>query len=97
MSVELLSRLQFAFTIGFHYIFPPLTIGLGVLLVIMEGMYLKTRNKLYENLTRFWIKIFGLIFAIGVASGIVMEFQFGTNWSNYSRFVGFSACAAGSG
>ncbi len=88
MNVELLSRLQFAFTIGFHYIFPPLTIGLGVLLVIMEGLYLKTKNKLYENLTRFWIKIFGLIFAIGVASGIVMEFQFGTNWANYARFVG---------
>lgn len=88
MSTELLARLQFAFTVGFHYIYPPMSIGLGLILVFMEGMYIKTRNKLYENITRFWIKIFALIFAIGVATGIVMEFEFGTNWSTYSRFVG---------
>ncbi len=88
MSTEILARLQFAFTIGFHYIFPPLSIGLGLFLVIMEGTYLKTKNELFHNMTRFWVKIFGLIFALGVASGIVMEFQFGTNWSTYSRFVG---------
>jgi cytochrome d ubiquinol oxidase subunit I len=88
MDTEILARLQFAFTIGFHYIYPPLSIGLGVLLVLMEGMYLKTKNKTYENITRFWIKIFALIFAIGVATGIVMEFEFGTNWASYSRFVG---------
>jgi len=87
-SVLLLSRLQFAFTIMFHYIFPPLAIGMGVLLVFFEGMYLKTGDPAYEAATKFWVKIFGLNFAIGVASGIVMEFQFGTNWSNYSRFVG---------
>ncbi len=73
---------------AFHYIFPPLSIGLGVILVVMEGMYLKTKKKIYEDMTRFWVKIFALIFAMGVASGIVMEFQFGTNWSAYSRFVG---------
>lgn len=84
----LLSRFQFALTISFHYLFPPLSIGLGLFLVISEGMYLKTKNKLYESITRFWVKIFGLIFALGVASGIVMEFQFGTNWSAYSRYVG---------
>lgn len=88
MDTEILARVQFAFTIAFHYIYPPLSIGLGVLLVIMEGMYLKTKNKVYENITRFWIKIFALIFAMGVATGIVMEFEFGTNWATYSRFVG---------
>ncbi|MCX7735655.1 MAG: cytochrome ubiquinol oxidase subunit I [Candidatus Kapabacteria bacterium] len=85
---ELIARLQFAFTVGFHFIFPPLSIGLGILLIIMEGLYLKTKNKLYENMTKFWVKIFALTFAVGVASGIVMEFEFGTNWATYSRFVG---------
>jgi len=88
MDLELLSRIQFGFTIGFHYLFPPLSIGLGLFLVIMEGTYLKTKNELYHRMTRFWVKVFGLIFALGVATGIVMEFQFGTNWSTYSRFVG---------
>ncbi|MFP4369393.1 MAG: cytochrome ubiquinol oxidase subunit I [Candidatus Kapaibacterium sp.] len=88
MDVEILSRLQFAITIGFHYIYPPLSIGLGVILVMMEGMYIKTRNPLFEKMTKFWVKIFALTFGLGVASGIVMEFQFGTNWATYSRFVG---------
>jgi cytochrome d ubiquinol oxidase subunit I len=88
MDTVFLSRLQFALTIGFHYIFPPLSIGLGLILVIMEGAYLKTKNPRFHQMTRFWVKVFGLIFALGVATGIVMEFQFGTNWSNYSRFVG---------
>lgn len=88
MDVEILSRLQFAFTIAFHYIFPPLSIGLGVLLVFMEGMYLKTKNEVYEKMTKFWVKVFALTFAVGVASGIVMEFEFGTNWATYSRYVG---------
>jgi cytochrome d ubiquinol oxidase subunit I len=88
MDLELLSRIQFGLTIGFHYIFPPLSIGLGLILVIMEGLYMKTKNELYHHMTRFWVKIFGLIFAMGVATGIVMEFQFGTNWASYSRFVG---------
>lgn len=88
MDVELLSRLQFAFTIAVHYIFPPLSIGLGVMLVAMEGMYLRTGNPAHEQMAKFWVRIFGLIFAIGVATGIVMEFEFGTNWSTYSRYVG---------
>ncbi|MBS1491939.1 MAG: cytochrome ubiquinol oxidase subunit I [Bacteroidetes bacterium] len=88
MDVEILARLQFAFTISFHYIYPPLSIGLGVTMAVMEGLYLKTNNKEYEILTRFWIKIFALIFGIGVATGIVMEFEFGTNWAAYSRYVG---------
>jgi cytochrome d ubiquinol oxidase subunit I len=88
MDVEILSRLQFAFTIAFHYIYPPLSIGLGVALVVFEGMYIRTKDKQYEQLTKFWIKIFALIFGIGVATGIVMEFEFGTNWAAYSRYVG---------
>lgn len=88
MDVEILARIQFAFTISFHYIYPPLSIGLGLLLVIMEGMYLKTGNKIYEQMTRFWIRIFALIFGIGVATGIIMEFEFGTNWATYSKYVG---------
>src|SRR5512133_2796337 len=88
MNAEFLARLQFGFTAGVHYIFPPLSIGLGLLLVVMEAFYLRTRDPLYERLTRFWVKIFGLIFAIGVATGIVLEFEFGTNWATYSRFVG---------
>ena len=84
----LLSRLQFAITIMFHYIFPPMTIGLGVVLVALEGLWLKTKNDLYHKQAKFWTRIFGIIFALGVASGIVMEFQFGTNWADYSRCVG---------
>lgn len=88
MTVEILSRIQFTLTVAFHYLYPPMTIGLGVLLVLMEGMYIKTRNPLFHHLAHFWTKVFGLIFAIGVATGIVMEFEFGTNWASYSRFVG---------
>ncbi|MCB2212916.1 cytochrome ubiquinol oxidase subunit I [bacterium] len=88
MDVALLSRIQFALTIGFHYIYPPISIGLGLLLVVMEGLWLKTKRPEYLQMTKFWTKIFGLVFAVGVATGIVMEFQFGTNWSNYSRYVG---------
>jgi cytochrome d ubiquinol oxidase subunit I len=88
MDVEILARIQFAFTIAFHYIYPPLSIGLGLVMVIMEGLYLRTGNKAYETLTRFWTKIFALTFGIGVATGIVMEFEFGTNWATYSRYVG---------
>lgn len=88
MDVEILSRMQFAFTVMFHYIYPPMSIGLGILLIFMEGMYLKTKNKMYEEMTKFWVKIFALTFALGVATGIVMEFEFGTNWASYSRFVG---------
>jgi len=88
MDVELLSRMQFAFTIAFHYVFPPLSIGLGLMLVFMEAQWLRTRDEKFLAMTKFWMKIFGLIFALGVASGIVMEFQFGMNWAAYSRFVG---------
>ncbi len=88
MDVEILSRIQFAFTIAFHYIYPTFSIGLGMFLVIVQLFWLKTRRPIYHNMARFWTRIFGLTFAVGVASGIVMEFEFGTNWATYSRFVG---------
>ena len=88
MDTEILARIQFAFTIAFHYIYPPLSIGIGLIMVIMEGLYLKTGEKAYEVLTRFWLKIFAITFGIGVATGIIMEFEFGTNWAVYSKYVG---------
>src|SRR5512147_1099200 len=83
-----LSRLQFALTIMFHYLFPPLTIGMGGLIVSLEALFLKTGDSQYEQAARFWTKVFAVNFAMGVATGIVMEFQFGTHWAMYSRFVG---------
>jgi cytochrome d ubiquinol oxidase subunit I len=99
LDVVLLSRIQFALTIMFHYLFPPLTIGLALLMVIMEGLYLKTKNPVYEQMARFWTKVFAVNFAMGVATGIVMEFQFGTNWARFSKFVGdiFGAALAAEG
>src|SRR5213593_2451644 len=87
-DVVVLSRLQFALTIMFHYLFPPLTIGMGVVLVYLEGMYLFRREAIYETSARFWTSLYAVSFAVGVATGIVMEFEFGTNWATYSRFVG---------
>jgi cytochrome d ubiquinol oxidase subunit I len=88
MDVLTLSRIQFTLTISFHYIYPLLSIGLGVMLVLVEGLWLKTRKPIYHQMARFWTKVFALTFAIGVATGIVMEFEFGTNWATYSRYVG---------
>lgn len=88
MNVEILARIQFAFTIAFHYIYPPLTMGLGLMLVLMEGTYLITKDRLYHRMAHFWTRIFAVVFSIGTATGIVMEFEFGTNWATYSRFVG---------
>jgi cytochrome d ubiquinol oxidase subunit I len=88
MDVVTLSRIQFAVTIMFHYLFPPLAIGVGAFLVFLEARYLKTRDPQFEAAAKFWTKIFALNFVMGVASGIVMEFQFGTNWASYSRYVG---------
>lgn len=88
MDVEFLARLQFAITIMFHYLYAPLSIGLALILVIIEGFYVHTHNELYKQLARFWTNILALTFVFGVATGIVMEFEFGTNWASYSRFVG---------
>lgn len=88
MDVVFLSRIQFALTSMFHYIYPPLSIGLGLMLVIIEGLYIKTKNPHYKEMAKFWTKIFGLTFALGVATGLVQIFGFGSNWSRYSRFIG---------
>ncbi|TDR44935.1 cytochrome bd-I ubiquinol oxidase subunit 1 apoprotein [Tahibacter aquaticus] len=83
-----LSRLQFAATALYHFLFVPLTLGLSFLLAIMESVYVMTGNPVYKEMTKFWGKLFGINFALGVATGITMEFQFGTNWSYYSHYVG---------
>ena len=88
MDALLLSRVQFALTIMFHYLFPPLTIGLGALMVMIEGAFVRTGDPVYATMVRFWTKLFAVTFAMGVATGIVMEFEFGTNWATYSRYVG---------
>lgn len=88
MDAVLLARLQFAFTVGFHFLFPPITIGLAWLLVFVETLGWRRNDEAYYRIGRFFSKILGLTFAVGVATGIVMEFQFGTNWAEYSKFVG---------
>jgi len=88
VDTVLLSRIQFALTVGFHFIYPPLTIGLAWLIFLIMTLYLRTNDAAYKAMARFWIGLFALSFAMGVASGITMEFQFGTNWAAYSRFVG---------
>jgi len=87
-SVVDLSRLQFAITAMYHFLFVPLTLGLSWMLVIMESVYVMTGREIYKDMTRFWGKLFGINFALGVATGITMEFQFGTNWAYYSHYVG---------
>jgi len=82
------SRGQFALTAMFHWIFVPLTLGLSFIVAIMESIYVKTGDEKWKKITKFWAKLFGINFAIGVATGIILEFEFGTNWSNYSWFVG---------
>lgn len=88
LDVIELSRLQFAMTAMYHFIFVPLTLGLAVLLAIMESVYVMTGKTIYRDMTKFWGKLFGINFALGVTTGIAMEFQFGTNWSYYSHYVG---------
>jgi len=88
MSVVDWSRGQFALTAMYHWLFVPLTLGLSVIVAVMESIYFRTRDERWLTLTKFWMKLFGVNFAIGVATGIILEFEFGTNWSNYSWFVG---------
>src|SRR6185369_7253977 len=83
-----LSRLQFAVTALYHFLFVPLTLGLSWLLVIMESVYVMTGKPIYKDMTQFWGKLFGINFAMGVTTGLTLEFQFGTNWSYYSHYVG---------
>jgi cytochrome d ubiquinol oxidase subunit I len=84
----LIHRLHFAFTITFHYLFPQLTMGLAPLIVILKSVALRTRNERYNQAARFWARIFGISFVLGVVTGIPMEFQFGTNWAHFSRLTG---------
>ncbi len=88
MTPVLLSRIQFAFTIGYHFLYVPFSIGLGLIIILAERRYRRTGTEADRASSDFWIKIFAATFAVGVASGITMEFAFGTNWANYSRFVG---------
>jgi cytochrome d ubiquinol oxidase subunit I len=88
MDAVLLARLQFAFTIGYHFVFVPISIGVGMMVVFAERRYYKSGIPADRAASTFWIKLFTATFAIGVATGITMEFAFGTNWANYSRFVG---------
>src|SRR6195952_3128047 len=87
-SVVDLSRLQFAMTALYHFLFVPLTIGMTFLLAIMESVYVMTGKQVYKDMTQFWGKLFGINFALGVTTGLTMEFQFGTNWAYYSHYVG---------
>lgn len=82
------SRAQFALTALYHFLFVPLTLGLSFIIAIMETIYVKTHNLKWKKITQFWLSLFAINFAIGVATGIIMEFEFGTNWANYSWFVG---------
>lgn len=88
LDVVTLSRLQFASTAMFHFLFVPLTLGLSFLLAIMESVYVMTGKAIWRRMTKFWGVLFGINFALGVATGIVMEFQFGMNWAYYSHYVG---------
>jgi cytochrome d ubiquinol oxidase subunit I len=88
VDAETLSRVQFALTASFHFIYPPLSMGLGLMLVVLGVIYVRTRNPMWRQLSFFWVKVYGLIFALGVATGVVQEFEFGMNWADYSRFVG---------
>ena len=88
LDVVLLSRIQFALTIGFHFLFPPISIGLAWLLVIAETVSWRREDEDYGRIGKFFARLLGLTFAVGVATGIVMEFQLGMNWAKYSTFVG---------
>src|SRR5262249_18907089 len=81
-------RLQFAFTITYHYLFPQLTMGLGLLIVVLKAVGLRTGRQAWDDAARFWIRIFGINFAVGVVTGLPMEFQFGTNWARFSAIAG---------
>ena len=87
-SALLVHRLHFAFTATFHYLFPQLTMGLAPLIVILKTQAIRKNDPAYDHAARFWAKIFGINFVLGVVTGIPMEFQFGTNWSIFSRFAG---------
>lgn len=88
MNPEMLSRILFTLTASFHFLYPPISIGLGLMLVIIGLIYIRTKDPMWRRLSFFWVKVYGLVFALGIATGVVQEFEFGTNWADYSRFVG---------
>ncbi|HBF41011.1 MAG TPA: cytochrome ubiquinol oxidase subunit I, partial [Anaerolineaceae bacterium] len=88
MDIITLSKIQFALTSIYHFFFVPLTLGLSVIVAIMESLYVRKKDEIYKKMTKFWGNLFLINFALGVVSGIVMEFQFGMNWSEYARYVG---------
>src|SRR3712207_5175097 len=88
LDALLLARIQFAFTVSFHIVFPAMTIGLAAFLVVLEGAWLRTGDVVYFTLYRFWSKLFALAFGIGVVTGLVLSYEFGTNWSRFSAVAG---------
>jgi len=84
----LLARVQFAFTVSFHFVFPAFSIGLASYLMVLEALWLRTGRGVYANLFRYWLKVFAVVFGMGVLSGVVMSYQFGTNWSVFSEKAG---------
>ena len=82
------SRAQFALTAAYHWIFVPLTLGLAIIMATMETLYVIKKDEFWKRTAKFWMKLFAINFAVGIATGIILEFEFGTNWSNYSWFVG---------
>ena len=88
MDALVLHRIQFAFTITYHYLFPQLTVGLALLIVVLKTLAIRTNRQVYHDSARFWARIFGINFVLGVVTGIPMEFQFGTNWSRFAAVTG---------
>ncbi|MGZ3638535.1 MAG: cytochrome ubiquinol oxidase subunit I, partial [Ktedonobacterales bacterium] len=84
----ILSRLQFAFTLAFHYLFPQFTMGLALLLVVLKTLYLWRKDAIYNRAAHFWARIFAITFVLGVVTGVPLEFQFGTNWARFSAYAG---------
>ena len=82
------SRAQFALTACYHWVFVPLTLGLAIIMAVMETIYVVKKDDFWKQTAKFWMKLFGINFAVGIATGLILEFEFGTNWSNYSWFVG---------
>ncbi|MBR5174837.1 MAG: cytochrome ubiquinol oxidase subunit I, partial [Bacteroidales bacterium] len=88
MDAVIWSRIQFAMTAAYHWLFVPLTLGLALVMAVMETIYVVKKDEFWKKAARFWMKLFAVNFAVGIATGIILEFEFGTNWSNYSWFVG---------
>ena len=88
MDVVIWSRIQFAMTAAYHWLFVPLTLGLALVMAVMETLYVVKKDEFWKKAAKFWMKLFAINFAVGIATGIILEFEFGTNWSNYSWMVG---------